>query len=486
LTKDLNRLLTYTAPVGAIESTDFTVRVRQGQGEWKELFCYRVYVDMHNVRHASMVYFDCSGPVEIEVVKNEGEVREAAIRPLSAGLDYISNGNRITFTLDRPRNLSLEVNGDRFHNLHLFANPLEENVPDLADPDVITIRPGNHRTEDLLQRISTPHSEEGLEKQPEVMYFEPGMHILEPAQLSIPSGITVYIAGGAVVVGSMKCENVHDVTIRGRGLLYMSDFEKTTYYRGVQIDYSRNIAIEGIIMVDPPSSTVNIGQSEHIFIRNIKTFSTRGWTDGIDVLSSSHIEIEDVFLRTSDDCIAVYGTRISFKHIGDSRNVTVRNSVLWADVAHPIMIGVHGYHEREGDILENLLFDNIDILEHHEPQDGYWGCMAINVGDKNTVRNVTFRNIRVEQFELGRLIDIRVFHNQKYNPAPGNRVENIRFENITFNGTCEKPSVIKGFDETRIVDGVTFQNLRINGRHIRSPESGNFVIGDHAHHVEFN
>ncbi|MDQ0901141.1 hypothetical protein [Paenibacillus sp. V4I7] len=98
----------------------------------------------------------------------------------------------------------------------------------------------------------------------------------------------------------------------------------------------------------------------------------------------------------------------------------VRNSVLWADVAHPVMIGVHGYHQREGDILENLLFDNIDILEHHEPQDGYWGCMAINVGDKNTVRNVTFRNIRVEQFEMGRLIDIRVFHNKKYNPTPAN------------------------------------------------------------------
>jgi polygalacturonase len=189
----------------------------------------------------------------------------------------------------------------------------------------------------------------------------------------------------------------------------MSDYEQATYYRGVEINYSRNIAIEGVITVDPPSSTVNIGQSEYVSIRNIKTFSTRGWTDGIDVLSSSHIEIDDVFLRTSDDCIAVYGTRTRF-------------------------------HERDGDILENLLFDNIDILEHHEPQEGYWGCMAINVGDKNTVRNVTFRNIRIEQFELGRLIDIRIYQNPKYNPCPGSRVENIRFENITFTGTCDNPS----------------------------------------------
>ena len=35
----------------------------------------------------------------------------------------------MTFKLDRPRNLSVEVNGDIFHNLHLFANPIDEKKP---------------------------------------------------------------------------------------------------------------------------------------------------------------------------------------------------------------------------------------------------------------------------------------------------------------------------------------------------------------------
>jgi hypothetical protein len=64
-------------------------------------------------------------------------------------------------------------------------------------------------------------------------------------------------------------------------------------------------------------------------------------------------------------------------------------------------------------------------------------------------------------------------------------VENIRFENITFEGVCDNPSVIEGFDESRIVDGVTFRNLRINGRHIQSPEAGNFFIGGHVQRIEF-
>lgn len=441
-------LIIYPAPAEAVGNSDFTVRVRLLNGEWQQLFSYNVKVDMHDVRNASMVYFDCSGPVEIEVIKNVGEVEEAVIRPLSSWLECTYSGNRVTFMLDRPRKLSLEVNGDRFHNLHIFANPLEENVPDPADPEVI--------------------------------FFGPGMHILEEPQLRIPSGKTVYIAGGAVVVGALVCEHVLDVTIRGRGLLYMSDFEKTTYYRGVQITFSKNITIEGIITVDPPHYTVLIGQSEHISIRNLKTFSTRGWSDGIDMMSCSHIDIDDVFLRTSDDCIAIYGHRGEFD--GDSRNVTVRNSILWADVAHPMNIGTHGDSENGGNVIENIVFENIDILEHHEPQPDYWGCMAINPGDNNTVRNIRYENIRIEHFELGELFNIRVVHNPKYNPYPGKRVENIHFKDIVFNGICENPSRIEGFDETRVVDGITFENVFLNGRSLEL-DSKDIHIGSYVHNV---
>ncbi len=468
-----NRLIVYPAPEGAVGNSDYTVRVRQDQGEWRPLFCYNVKVDMHDVRNASMVYFDCAGAVEIEVTKNDGEIRDVAIRPASAGIEGVVNENRVTFTIDGPRKLSLEVNGDRFHNLHIFANPVEEDAPKPGDPGVLVVRPGTHRTEEL-QSLITPDIS--------VLYFESGMHVLEQPQLRIPSGKTVYVAGGAVIAGAFVCDRVQDVTIRGRGIVYMSDFEKTTYYRTVEILFSRNVAIEGIIAVDPPHYTVFIGKSEHITIRNIKSFSTRGWSDGIDMMASSHVDVDDVFLRTSDDCIAIYGSRWDYQ--GDTRDVRVRNSVLWADVAHPMNVGGHGNHEK-GDIVENILFENIDVLEHHEPQPYYWGCMSINCGDNNTVRNVTYRNIRVEPFELGQLFDIRVLFNPKYNPCPGYRVENILFDNIVYNGACDNPSVIAGFDESRIVKGVMFRNVRINGRHLLHPESGNIRVGEHAYDVEF-
>ena len=187
------------------------------------------------------------------------------------------------------------------------------------------------------------------------------------------------------------------------------------------------------------------------------------------MMASSHVDVDDVFLRTSDDCIAIYGSRWDYQ--GDTRDVRVRNSVLWADVAHPMNVGGHGNHEK-GDIVENILFENIDVLEHHEPQPYYWGCMSINCGDNNTVRNVTYRNIRIEQFELGQLFDIRVLFNPKYNPCPGYRVENIHFKDIIFNGICENPSRIEGFDENRVVDGVTFENVYVNGRPLKLDSDG--------------
>ncbi len=474
------QLMVYPAPAEAPASSDYTVRVRVPDGEWQELFTYEVLVDMHQVRKSSMVTFDFEGAVEMEVLCRRGAPREVELRPKALGIVPQLEGDRVLFRLDHPCKLSVETDGDRFHNLHVFANGMEKDAPQPEDTGVVFLTPGVHKSADLVEKLGGMGSS-GPE--PAVLYFGPGFHRLEEGLLPVPSGKTVYLAGGAMVVGSMLCKHVEDVTIRGRGIIFLRDIAKTTYWRSVQIDFSRNIRVEDIISVDPPHYSIHLGQSEQVYIRNFKSFSTRGWCDGIDMMSCRDIHIEDVFLRTSDDCIAIYGSRGEFK--GDTRSVTVRNSILWADVAHPVNIGCHGDHGGNGDSISDIHFDHIDILEHHEPQDGYWGCMSINVGDKNTVRDVSFRNIRVEPFELGRLIDIRVLQNEKYNPHPGQGVRNVEFENISFDGECPHPSVIEGYDETRTVEGVVFRNLRIHGQTVLTPEAGNFVIGQHAHHIRF-
>src|SRR5690606_38318267 len=63
----MNKTVIYSAPEGAVGSKDYRVRVRAGDEAWQELFVYEVQVDMHDVRKASMAYFDREGIAEIEI-----------------------------------------------------------------------------------------------------------------------------------------------------------------------------------------------------------------------------------------------------------------------------------------------------------------------------------------------------------------------------------------------------------------------------------
>jgi hypothetical protein len=478
-----NQILVYDAPKAAIGNEDYIVSVRAIGQPWQQLFVYDVKVDMHQVRHASMVYFDMAGEVEIRVECREQEIEQAVIRPLSSEVPIQMEDGAVVFRLDQPRKLVVEINGDRFSCLHVFANPIEMETekPTLEDGSTLVLKPAIHRTEDIYRLAATPAGPDRLP--PKVIYFAPGMHYLEETVLRIPSGMTVYIAGGAIVVGSMVCEGVEDVCIRGRGMLYLAEFHRFSAFRGIRIVFSKRVTVDGIIVVDPPHYSIYIGSSEHVQICNFKSFSTRGWSDGIDMMASHYIEIEDVFMRNSDDCIAIYGSR--WDYIGDTRYVTVRNSVLWADVAHPLMIGTHGNHHGEGDIIEHIRFENIDILEHHEPQENYWGAMAINAGDHNTIRHVTYEDIRVEPFELGQLFDLRVVWNKDYNPVPGKRIQNITYRNISYQEANTNPNRIYGYDQERIIENVRFENVRINGKLVTDAEEGNIVVNGFVTGISF-
>jgi hypothetical protein len=448
-------LITFPPPDSIPNNNDFSVKVRVPGGQWQELFEYEALVDMHNVRKTSMVYFDFNGSVEISVTCNHEKISSARIRPLSYGIKPKINGNTITFSLDKPCNISVEVNEDIFHNLQIFSNLPETSRPDPKDTNVI--------------------------------YLGPGIHNFENGTLKIPDGKTLYLAGGAIVKATVLCKKVSNVKICGRGIIIGRD-------HAVEIAHSSNIEINDLIMLNPPHYTVMGGQSTDIRIKNIRSISAKGWSDGIDLMSCSDVLVDGVFLRTSDDCIALYCHR--WDYYGNCKNVIVRNSTLWADVAHPILIGTHGNPEPgKAETIENISFTNIDILNHDEPQLNYQGCMSINVSDENLARNIRFENIRIEDFERGQLVNLRVTFNKKYAKAPGRGIENIYFRNITYNGSHANMSVINGYDDSRNIRNVVFENLVINGKvisnqmakpsYIQAADFANIFVGSHVEGIEF-
>lgn len=417
-------LKTYDAPSGIPLNDKYRVSVRmKGEDNWKDIPSYMIYVDEvidteHHVMNSSMATFDFDGSVEVKVVCRKENINKAKVRPLSYSIPHsIVNDSTLIFKLDRPANLSVEVNDDIFGNLHLFANPIDRyNIK---------------------------------ENGKEVVYFGPGIHEFKDNIYKIESGKTVYISGGAVMKGQILIENAHDVRLIGSGMI------DPKVKMGIRIVNSKNVYVEGLF-----ATQCATGGSENVTIKNVKVISYYGWGDGMNVFSSRDVTFDGVFCRNSDDCTTVYGTRLGFE--GPSSNITMKNSTLWADVAHPIFIGIHG-NPQKTEVLEYLNYINIDILDHKEKQINYQGCMAINAGDNNLIRNVRFEDIRIENFREGQLVNIRIFFNKKYCKAPGRGIENVLFKNISYNGNNANISIIEGYNEERAIKNIRFENLKIGG-----------------------
>jgi len=468
-------VIIYKQPECTIISHTYTVQVRDKVGKWQSTGVYHADIaarfdTQRIIKKTSFTYFDCSDSINVRVKVNYMPVREARVRPSSLGIIPRINGNTIEFSMKSAQYISLEINGDIFENLQLFANTIEKTRPNTNDPNVI--------------------------------YFGPGIHNI--GRMTVPSNKTIYIAGGAIVTGGLIMDHVKNVNICGRGILTQFPVQQESsppklavspqQSRNDQllIQSSENVKVSGIIEM-PKGYAVMIGESQNVKIDDFKAFSSAGNADGIDIFCSRDVAINHIFMRNSDDCIAIYGHR--WNYYGNTTDITADNITLWADVAHPMLIGTHGDTEHP-DTLQNMRFRNITVLDQHENQLDYQGCIALNAGDSNLIRNISFENVDISDIRKGQLFNLRVMFNRKYNTSPGAGIENIVFKNVTYTGSHANMSVISGYDDQHAIKNITFENLKINGALIydamkgkpgfyKTGDMANIFIGEHVEGVKF-
>jgi len=425
---------------------------------------------------ASFATWDMGGPVQVEVVSKR-PVEKVVVRPRSRGIVPIVEGNRIRFTLDRPAQITVEVNGYH-HALHLFGNPPETEMPDADDPNVI--------------------------------FFGPGVH--EAGKITPKSGQTVYIAPGAVVYGAIEARDAEGIKILGRGILDESLIERThdMYFEDVDdepfgaitLHGCHDVEINGIITRDPNVYNVTILACTDVRVRNVKVIgSWRYNSDGIDLLNSSNVTVERCFVRSFDDSLVVTGwprfRGVPCGHL-PCRDIVFQDCVIWNDWGRALEIGATCCAPD----ITNVTFRNCDIIRVADV-----ACDVQNVG-RAQVENIRFEDIRVElddslpalQFQKKRedvysdrsegtfcpwLCLAEVKTNVYTVDEEKGRVKGVVFKDIVATCRDNPRSYLSGFDGDHLVEDVTFENVVINGRKVTDVESARLVVKDHVRGVKF-
>jgi len=414
-------VITYDAPKKGVESApEFELEVNE-----QKIFIY-------NTRSAAYASFSFEGKVDVKVTFL-APVYNFDIRPKSRNIVAESYRNEIRFSLDKPENLSVEINKNLKRPLFIFANPPEKNIPDPKDTNVI--------------------------------FFEGGK-IHTPGIVTLKSNQTVYIAGGAIVRGSFKTDKGSNIRIIGRGIIDNSMCREQEA-RPIEINESSDVLLEGFIIAESKHWCCASFASKNVTYRNIKIVSDNPVDDGIDIVGSQNVLVDRCFIRTKDDCIALkagitYYTK--FFSGANVDNVVIQNSVMWNGIwGNGLEIGF----ETRADTIKNITFKNCDLI-HVE---GTEGTFTIHKGDRAVVKNVLYEDIRVED-SRGWLIDFKILKSRYSKNTLRGKIENVRFKNIKVEGDQFPCSQFLGFDDANKIKNVTIENCVIHGTKVNSTYNG--------------
>ncbi len=373
---------------------------------------------------AAFCYKEVDGPTTVKV-KAPVDVVSAKVLPSSRGIVPTIKGREISFEAVPGDRLTLEVNGDEYHSLHIFANPVDDDVPDPSDSNVI--------------------------------YYGPGEHYV--SRIVVRSGQTLYIAPGAVLYGEMFQREKggpyspvisligDNIKVKGSGIVdgSLCDIHTTNllYVNG------NNISIEGIILRDASVWTIPVMRSSNVTIDGVKIFGYRANSDGIDVCNSVNVTVKNCFIRTLDDLIVIKTVRSG----GPCENVRAYGNVLWNEVAHAVSVGAEISHD-----IRNIVFEDNDII-HDKGRE--WS-MRVYHCDHATVSGIVFRNLRIEESKnfLSLWINKAVWSTSNER----GHIKDVVFENIVADNVVNPAVQLLGYDDEHMVEDVTISNVRVNGK----------------------
>lgn len=430
----------YPAPPGLTTSPDIKLTVNN-KPVWVERAGSKLEEFDHNLglyggrrmEDMDVAGFAFKGKAKLRITVGE-KIEKIVIRPKSRNIKARVSNNEIIFSLDSPMKLYIEIND--LPHLAIFADEPEINP---------LFGPG-----------------EG------VTYFGPGEH--KPGKIVLSGNQTIYIATGAIVYANITGQDLSNVTIRGRGMLYGT----------IRISGTTNLNVSDIFIKNNRGWTNTLTNCHNSSYRNVKVFSFEGiyGLDGINPVSSKNFIIDNCFMRCRDDCVAIKSPDYDLS----VDSVYVTNCVM---VGWSCSDGVTLGFELNGGPVQNIVVKNCDILYARGGgrTEGHSGFSIVCDGPA-TVQNILFEDIRVEEQVEFKNLELIVTPGTYYGNDPPGHIKNIKMKNISWENTA-KPFVIGGFSAENVVENIAFENCTVGGKVLRSVSDADFRINEFTRNIVF-
>eukprot|EP01043_Picozoa_sp_COSAG02_P061478 COSAG02_NODE_8276_length_2634_cov_1.256016_3_plen_364_part_00 len=216
-----------------------------------------------------------NGVASIRVaVKNRGApVASAGLRPHGSPTVQLHGDSRLSFEISTAGHYILELDSS-FNvttlnaGLMIFADDAESSPPSAEDDSVV--------------------------------YFDAGVHVVPGGVIAPLSDSTVYLAQGAVVLAKVAATNVHNVTVRGPGILAAEWLPGTAApypchhcgcpgEHGIEFVNSSDVTVAGITLMHVTSWMLVLNSVIGARVNGIRELGWRCNNDGVDIVSSQDV-----------------------------------------------------------------------------------------------------------------------------------------------------------------------------------------------------
>lgn len=491
-----------------------------------------VEVPVHRVDRfeapVSFVRFDHIPGATIAVT-SAGHYDSFKLSPEVRGIAASKTDNTLSFSVAEPEYLILQPSG--LERLLILIDPPEVDAPLLGAPGVVNIMDfGVDATGSTLTTAAIQAGIDAVEGTGSVLYVPPGTYLT--GEIWMKSGMTLYLADGAVLKGSsnladivtansagstveqclhalVRMNGVIDSHIRGRGILdgngtFHRDAERPeTKYNLLKIEDSSNCSIDGVTALDSSFWNTIVYRSDSIGITNYKVvnhYKPVGWneTDGVDFDNATNSRLSNSLLYVGDDCMATKSDDIPDDYerppgidnypadpTANATYLSVNNVVHENVVCFTNQAAAKVGTKTMGSEMSDIVFRNIDVVRCGR------GLVIDNMDTAN-VHDVTFDNVT---FEYAKPFDgvnfiIRNGTDWRYSEGVG-RIEDIVASNITFQGFSGRPMFrIEGRTEDETdppevysLGAISFTNVVVNDQPV-TVENATEVLRVLTHEAE--